>query len=108
MVSPPGIRSPPFSSGVNNHAAGCASQRLMFSAPSCATPPLCAQLCYTSGTTGNPKGVLYSHRAQFLHALLLVQVGFAGFGAGLVKVLGAGGMIMQGLLLCSCRIGVHA
>jgi len=30
-------------------------------------------LCYTSGTTGNPKGVLYSHRAQFLHALLLVQ-----------------------------------
>eukprot|EP00200_Dunaliella_tertiolecta_P004724 CAMPEP_0202360492 /NCGR_PEP_ID=MMETSP1126-20121109/13416_1 /ASSEMBLY_ACC=CAM_ASM_000457 /TAXON_ID=3047 /ORGANISM="Dunaliella tertiolecta, Strain CCMP1320" /LENGTH=572 /DNA_ID=CAMNT_0048954221 /DNA_START=64 /DNA_END=1782 /DNA_ORIENTATION=+ len=31
-------------------------------------------LCYTSGTTGNPKGVLYSHRAQFLHALVGVQV----------------------------------
>lgn len=26
-------------------------------------------LCYTSGTTGNPKGVLYSHRALFLHTL---------------------------------------
>src|SRR3954451_6787714 len=27
-----------------------------------------AGLCYTSGTTGNPKGVLYSHRSSILHA----------------------------------------
>jgi fatty-acyl-CoA synthase len=27
-----------------------------------------AGLCYTSGTTGNPKGVLYSHRSTLLHA----------------------------------------
>jgi acyl-CoA synthetase (AMP-forming)/AMP-acid ligase II len=26
-------------------------------------------LCYTSGTTGNPKGVLYSHRSTMLHAM---------------------------------------
>ena len=26
-------------------------------------------LCYTSGTTGNPKGVLYSHRSTILHAM---------------------------------------
>jgi len=29
-----------------------------------------AGLCYTSGTTGNPKGVLYSHRSQVLHGLM--------------------------------------
>ncbi len=28
-----------------------------------------AALCYTSGTTGNPKGVLYSHRSTVLHSL---------------------------------------
>ena len=28
-----------------------------------------ASMCYTSGTTGDPKGVLYSHRATVLHAM---------------------------------------
>src|ERR1700730_4488375 len=29
-----------------------------------------AGMCYTSGTTGNPKGVLYSHRSNVLHGLM--------------------------------------
>ena len=33
-----------------------------------------AGLCYTSGTTGNPKGVLYSHRSTLLHTLGVLVV----------------------------------
>jgi fatty-acyl-CoA synthase len=32
-----------------------------------------AGLCYTSGTTGNPKGVLYSHRSNMIHAFAANQ-----------------------------------
>jgi fatty-acyl-CoA synthase len=37
-----------------------------------------AAMCYTTGTTGNPKGVLYSHRALVLHTLGLSQVDCMG------------------------------
>ncbi len=32
-----------------------------------------AGMCYTSGTTGNPKGVLYSHRSNVLHSMIAAQ-----------------------------------
>ena len=40
-----------------------------------------AGLCYTSGTTGDPKGVLYSHRSNVLHAMAANQTDVFGCGA---------------------------
>lgn len=34
---------------------------------------MAAGMCYTSGTTGDPKGVIYSHRSNVLHALAALQ-----------------------------------
>ena len=39
-----------------------------------------AILCYTSGTTGDPKGVLYSHRSTWLHSLASTSTNSIGFG----------------------------
>ena len=38
-------------------------------------------LCYTSGTTGNPKGVLYSHRSTVLHAMATCAADSLGFSS---------------------------
>ena len=44
-------------------------------------------LCYTSGTTGNPKGVLYSHRSTILHAISIAgTMGFESSSAVLPVV----------------------
>jgi len=40
-----------------------------------------AALCYTSGTTGNPKGVLYSHRSNVLHGLMVNQPDVLGLNS---------------------------
>ena len=40
-----------------------------------------AAMCYTSGTTGNPKGVVYSHRSSYLHAMSTCSANTLGVGA---------------------------
>lgn len=40
-----------------------------------------SSLCYTSGTTGNPKGVLYSHRSTVIHAMMSATPDVMNFSA---------------------------
>ena len=40
-----------------------------------------AALCYTSGTTGNPKGALYSHRSMVLNAIVICMPGILGISS---------------------------
>ena len=40
-----------------------------------------SSLCYTSGTMGNPKGVLYSHRSSVLHSFAVCSTDVLGLGA---------------------------
>jgi fatty-acyl-CoA synthase len=58
-------------------AAGEFEDWISSQAPDCAwggfDEKAAAGLCYTSGTTGHPKGVLYGHRSNYLHALMTLQ-----------------------------------
>ncbi|MDB5440364.1 MAG: medium-chain-fatty-acid--CoA ligase, partial [Caulobacteraceae bacterium] len=63
----------------------CFETLLAEAAPDCAWGQFdertAAGLCYTSGTTGNPKGVLYSHRSNFLHTYATLTPDVFGISA---------------------------
>jgi fatty-acyl-CoA synthase len=66
-------------------APGCEDYEKLIAQATPFTPPSldendAAGMCYSSGTTGRPKGVVYSHRSIVLHSLATATVDYLGLG----------------------------
>jgi len=63
------LAAPEHIEGVHDFDTLIAGQPTSFDWPQDIDEDSASSMCYTSGTTGNPKGVAYSHRSNYLHAL---------------------------------------
>jgi fatty-acyl-CoA synthase len=63
------LEGAPHVEGVHDYAELIGGQPETFDWPEDLDENDASSMCYTSGTTGNPKGVAYSHRSNYLHAL---------------------------------------
>ncbi|HET8594539.1 MAG TPA: long-chain fatty acid--CoA ligase [Intrasporangium sp.] len=63
------LEGPAHVQGVHDFAQLIAEQPTTFDWPEDLDEDDASSMCYTSGTTGNPKGVAYSHRCNYLHAM---------------------------------------
>ncbi len=70
VVMPDGAARPP--AGVQEYESLLGEARPVTAWPRLAEGDA-AGMCYTSGTTGHPKGVVYSHRAVFLHSMAVAM-----------------------------------
>jgi len=69
-------------------------------------------ICYTSGTTGHPKGAMQSHRAVILNAAMTAQMQMRGSNDVVVSALPCphvyANVIMQSMMLFGCKLVLHA
>ena len=66
-------------------------------------------LCYTSGTTGNPKGVAYSHRSTYLHTQVVCQTDVLGLSGTdvLMDLVPMFHVNSWGLPFAACMLGLR-
>ncbi|MDN5790511.1 MAG: long-chain fatty acid--CoA ligase [Micrococcales bacterium] len=63
------LEAPDHVEGVHDFAGLIAGEPIDYDWPEDIDEQDAASMCYTSGTTGNPKGVAYSHRSNYLHSM---------------------------------------
>ena len=63
------LQDPAHVEGVHDWTELLAGQPTAYDWPLDLDEDSASSMCYTSGTTGNPKGVAYSHRSNYLHAV---------------------------------------